>query len=106
MQATDLHYLTLAEAARLVRERAVSPVELTRAALERIERLDGRLRSFITVTAATALAEARRAEAAVGLQSALAPLHGVPIALKDLSWPRGYRRRTRPWFRGCANPGR
>jgi aspartyl-tRNA(Asn)/glutamyl-tRNA(Gln) amidotransferase subunit A len=84
MQATDLHYLTLAEAARLVRERAVSPVELTRTALERIERLDGRLRSFITVTAESALEEARRAEAAVGLQSALAPLHGVPIALKDL----------------------
>ncbi len=91
MQATNLHDLTIADAARLIRERAVSPVELTRALLERIERLDPKINSFITVTAESALAEAERAEAATRLGGALGPLHGVPLALKDLFDTAGVR---------------
>jgi aspartyl-tRNA(Asn)/glutamyl-tRNA(Gln) amidotransferase subunit A len=91
MQATRLHDLTLAEAATLVRDRSVSPVELTRAMLERIERLDAQLASFITVTAGPALDEARAAEQRLGSRSALRPLHGVPIALKDLFDTAGVR---------------
>lgn len=84
MQATQLHNLTLAEAAALVRERKVSPVELTRTMLERIERLEPKLNSYITVTAESALAEAKRAEQQTTSGAALGPLHGVPVALKDL----------------------
>src|SRR5581483_2285566 len=84
MNAVELHNLTLTEAARAVRGRDVSPVELTRTMLDRIAQLDGRLRSFITVAAEPALAEARRAEAAARRGGALGPLHGVPLALKDL----------------------
>ena len=84
MQATQLHDLTLSEAAALVRERKVSPVELTRTMLERIERLDPKLNSYITVTADSALADARRAEQQAASGATLGPLHGVPVALKDL----------------------
>ena len=91
MQATELHDLTLANAAALVRDRAVSPVELTGAMLARIERLDPQLGSYITVTAEEALAEARQAEAQAKSGGMLGPLHGVPIALKDLFDTAGVR---------------
>ena len=68
----------------MVRTRAVSPVELTRACLDRIERHDPALNAFITVTAEAALAQARQAEAEVMQGAWRGPLHGVPIALKDL----------------------
>ncbi len=61
-----------------------SPVEVTRAALERIERLDGRLHAFVTLDAAGSLAQAEQAEAEIARGAARGPLHGVPIALKDL----------------------
>ncbi|MFN8557839.1 MAG: amidase [Dehalococcoidia bacterium] len=86
-----LHELTLTEAAAQVRTGQVSPVDLVRAMLDRIERLDGTLTSFITVTAEAALAEAQRAEAQAALGGALGPLHGVPIALKDLFDTAGVR---------------
>jgi len=72
--------MTLAEAAEAVRRRKVSPVDLTRACLARIERLNPALNAFVTVAAEQALAEARRLE---GRRPA-GPLHGVPVALKDL----------------------
>ncbi len=75
--------LSLSDAARLVQTRQVSPVELTGACLRRIEELNPRLNAFITVTAATALAEAREAEAAIARNRSKGPLHGIPIALKD-----------------------
>ena len=79
----DLAFLGARRLARLVRERQVSPVELTQLYLERIERLDGRLRAYITVLPEAALASARRAEAAVMRGETLAALHGVPYAVKD-----------------------
>ncbi len=81
--AGDPALLDLTGAARAVRERAVSPVELTRACLDRIERLDPKLDAFITVTRESALAEARRAEEEVGRGRWRGPLHGIPIAVKD-----------------------
>jgi aspartyl-tRNA(Asn)/glutamyl-tRNA(Gln) amidotransferase subunit A len=84
MQATQLHDLTLSEAATLVRDRKVSPVELTRTMLERIKRLDPKLNSYITVAADSALAEAKRAEQQATSSETMGPLHGVPVALKDL----------------------
>jgi aspartyl-tRNA(Asn)/glutamyl-tRNA(Gln) amidotransferase subunit A len=82
---------SLAEASDLVRAKKVSPVELVRGCLERIERLDPRLNSFITVTAESALAEARAAEADVRQGRAKGPLHGIPVALKDLVDTAGVR---------------
>jgi amidase len=83
----ELAFLPATEQARLVREREVSPIELVELYLERIERLDPELGAFVTVCADEALADAReKAE-----QSAEAPFHGVPIALKDLDATRGIR---------------
>jgi aspartyl-tRNA(Asn)/glutamyl-tRNA(Gln) amidotransferase subunit A len=76
-------WLSLVEASALVRSKKVSPVELTRACLARIERLNPALNAFITVTDVTALAQARAAEAEIARGKWRGPLHGIPIALKD-----------------------
>src|SRR5208337_2827475 len=75
---------TIHELAPRLRRREVSPVELTRACLERIEKLNPTLNAFITVTAESALAEAHAAEAEIARGEWRGPLHGIPIALKDL----------------------
>src|SRR5882762_8327854 len=81
---SDLAALTLAGASELVRSKKVSPVELTEACLERVERLNPGLNAVITVTADRALDEARAAEAHIQRGLWLGPLHGIPIALKDV----------------------
>jgi aspartyl-tRNA(Asn)/glutamyl-tRNA(Gln) amidotransferase subunit A len=75
---------TIAEIAEAIRARRVSPVEITRACLERIDRLDVTLRSFITVDGDRALATARSLEADAVAARWRGPLHGVPLAFKDL----------------------
>jgi aspartyl-tRNA(Asn)/glutamyl-tRNA(Gln) amidotransferase subunit A len=80
----DLCYLSLVEAAELVRTRQVSPVELTRAVLERAERLNPRLNAFISLMADEALAAARAAEAEVAAGNWRGPLHGIPVSVKDI----------------------
>lgn len=79
----ELTSLSLAEAAQLLRAKKISPVELTRHCLARIERLNPKLNAFITVTAESALAEARAAEVEIARGEWRGSLHGVPIALKD-----------------------
>jgi aspartyl-tRNA(Asn)/glutamyl-tRNA(Gln) amidotransferase subunit A len=74
----------IVEVARRVKRKQVSPVELTRDCLERIERLNPELNAFITVTVEAALAEARAAEGEILRGEWRGPLHGIPIALKDL----------------------
>jgi aspartyl-tRNA(Asn)/glutamyl-tRNA(Gln) amidotransferase subunit A len=91
MTATDPTDLPLAEASRLIRDRAASPVELTQACLARIERLDPVLNAFITVTGESALERASAAEREIGRGGWLGPLHGIPIALKDLLDTAGVR---------------
>ncbi len=84
--------MTLLEAAAALRARRVSAVELATESLARIESLEPRLNSFITVTGDRALARARQADrelAAAGVP--LGPLHGIPVALKDLFATRGVR---------------
>jgi aspartyl-tRNA(Asn)/glutamyl-tRNA(Gln) amidotransferase subunit A len=88
---SDLHWLTLAEASQLVRSKKVSPVELTKACLVRIEQLNPKLNAFITVTADAALAEARQAEVEIQRGNWRGPLHGIPVALKDLVDTAGVR---------------
>ncbi len=85
------HWLTLAEAAGLVRRRRVSPVELAQTALERIGRLQPKLNAFITVTGEAALERARELEAEQRRGRLRGPLHGIPIALKDLYDTAGVR---------------
>jgi aspartyl-tRNA(Asn)/glutamyl-tRNA(Gln) amidotransferase subunit A len=75
---------TIATLAAAVRARRISPVEATQECLSRIERLDGRLRAFITVDAAGALAQARALEQDATAGRWRGPLHGVPLAHKDL----------------------
>jgi aspartyl-tRNA(Asn)/glutamyl-tRNA(Gln) amidotransferase subunit A len=89
--ASELCRLTLTEAAALVADKAVSPVELTQACLERIARLDPALNAFITVTRDTALEQARIAEREIASERYRGPLHGIPVALKDLIDTEGAR---------------
>jgi aspartyl-tRNA(Asn)/glutamyl-tRNA(Gln) amidotransferase subunit A len=75
----------------MIATKAVSPVEVVRAHLDRIERLDGTLRAYITVCGEGALEAGRVAEARLVAGEAVGPLHGVPIALKDLVDTRAVR---------------
>lgn len=86
-----LHELTIAEAAPMIRSGALSPVDLTRAFLDRIEAVDRLVRSYITVCAEAALAAARRAEREIAAGRYRGPLHGIPYGLKDNFMARGIR---------------
>ena len=81
---TDLAYLTIAEASGLLRAKKLSPVEYTKALIERIERHDGKLNAFLRFTPDIALEDARRAEAEIGRGGWRGALHGVPYGLKDI----------------------
>lgn len=85
----DADYRSIAELAALLRGRRVSPVELAEHALRAIERHDGSLNAFQVVLAERALAAARRAEAEIASGTYRGPLHGVPLAVKDLLAMRG-----------------
>ena len=82
---------TLGSLSRAIQSRDVSPVEVTEACLARIDRLDRTLNAFITLTPDRALAAARRAEREITAGRPRGPLHGVPIALKDLFATAGVR---------------
>src|SRR6202045_4857132 len=90
-QKEHLTRLTIREVADLVRKKKVSPMELTTACLARIDRFNPLLNAFITITAESALEQAREAEAEVKQGKWRGPLHGVPIALKDLFDTAGVR---------------
>ena len=82
---------SILQTSELLRQGSVSPVELTTACLARIEKLNPRLNAFITVTAESALAQARQAEAEIRRGDWRGPLHGIPLALKDLIDTSGVR---------------
>ena len=94
----DLAFASALEQARLVRERQVSPVELTELYLERIGRLNDKIGAYLTVAADYARRAAAKAEAEVGKEG-LPPFHGVPISIKDLNDTAGIRTTwgTRAW---------
>ena len=98
---TDLHFLTITEAARLIESWKLSPVELTQALLQRIEALDPQLNAFITLTADRALDDARMAEQEIAGGNYRGPLHGVPFGLKDIYCTKGIR--TTGHSRICAD---
>lgn len=87
--SSDLHYLELMELAALIRTGELSPLAVTRAQLDRIDAIDGALSSFALVTADAAMAQAEAAAAEIASGLYRGPLHGVPIAVKDLFWTKG-----------------
>ncbi|KQV41341.1 amidase [Rhizobium sp. Root1204] len=79
-----MHYWSIAALSDALRNRALSPVEVTTHMLERIEARDAALKSYVTVTAERAIAQAKKAEAEIMGGNWKGPLHGVPIAYKDI----------------------
>ena len=82
-------YVTLSQAAAAIRAGETSAVELTRSSLARIELLDGLLNAFITVTADEVLEQAEQADRELAAGKDRGPLHGIPVAIKDLIDTRG-----------------
>jgi aspartyl-tRNA(Asn)/glutamyl-tRNA(Gln) amidotransferase subunit A len=83
--------LTIARVGRLIRNREISPVEVTEYLLERIRRFQPMLNAFITITGDLALKQAQRAEREIVRGHYRGPLHGIPISLKDLFYTKGIR---------------
>ena len=83
--------MTIAAAAQALRSRQVSSVELTQQCLDQIEELNPALNAFITVTGDSALAHAEQLDRELAQGTDRGPLHGIPIAHKDLMWTRGVR---------------
>src|SRR4051794_24532529 len=81
---SELAFLSVADASRLIKTRALSPVDYVKALLDRIRALDPAYHAFISVTPEIALAEAQAAETEIGAGRWRGPLHGVPYALKDI----------------------
>jgi aspartyl-tRNA(Asn)/glutamyl-tRNA(Gln) amidotransferase subunit A len=88
---SDLHFLTIAEASALIRDKKLSPLELTRAVLDRVHSSDGILNAYLLVLADQALADAAKAEQEIAAGRWKGPLHGIPIGLKDIYNTAGIR---------------
>ena len=86
-----MHFMTIAEASRLIATRKLSPVELTRHFVERIAAIDPQLHAYITVTEDRALHQARVAEQEIASGDYRGPMHGIPYALKDIYCTAGIR---------------
>ena len=85
MKTADLAFTPALELAQLIRQRQISPLELTQLYLERIQEFDSQLGSFFTVAAETALAEAQAKTEQLLQTAELPPFFGVPTAIKDLN---------------------
>jgi amidase len=83
---SDLCFLTLLEVSAKIRAGEVSPIEVTKAELYRIAALDPKLKSYATLMSDAAIAQAKKAEAEIRRGDVKGPLHGVPVAIKDLCW--------------------
>ena len=86
-----LHYLSILDLSKLIKEKKISPVEITEHLLGRIDAIDAKLKSYATVTAEMAMDQAQIAEQQIMSGDYLGFLHGVPIALKDLCYTKGVR---------------
>lgn len=86
-----IHFASLLDVAALIKSRELSPVDLTRQMLDRIESVDGKLRSYATVTTERALEAARRSDQEIARGDYRGPLHGMPIAVKDLCFTKDIR---------------
>ncbi len=88
---SELYYQSISQVAALLRSGELSPVELTRIMLERIDAIDGKLKAFATITPELALAAARKAEDEIRSGIYRGILHGIPVAYKDLFYTKGVR---------------
>ena len=91
MEKSDLPFLSATELARLIEKKEVSPVEATEAYLDRIDKLDFKFNSYLTVCRAQAIQAARDAERTIVQGNYLGPIHGIPVAVKDQLWTKGIR---------------
>ena len=91
MNKQGIPFLTVAELSEMIREKEISPVEVTEAYLERIDAVNFKFNSYLTVCRNEALDVARKAENAIAQGSYLGPMHGVPVAVKDQLWTNGVR---------------
>ncbi|MSP88278.1 MAG: amidase [Alphaproteobacteria bacterium] len=89
--APDICFLTIAEAARLIKARKLSPVELAEASIRRIEGVEPQLNAFVTPTLDLARKQARKAEREITAGSYRGPMHGIPFGLKDIYNTAGIR---------------
>jgi aspartyl-tRNA(Asn)/glutamyl-tRNA(Gln) amidotransferase subunit A len=87
----ELPFLTIREISRLIREKEISPVELTKSVLNRIDEIDPKLHTYISVLKDEARSTAKEAEKLILSGSYLGPLHGVPISIKDIFLVKGTR---------------
>ena len=90
-KSDELIYLSASQLGRLIKKKEVSPVEVIEAHLSRIDALEPKLNSFITMLSDRAMAEARQAEKEILAGRYLGPLHGIPFGLKDLFYVKGVR---------------
>ena len=91
MNKSDLPFLSVVELSRLLKCQEISPVELTEAYLDRVDRFDSKLNAYITVVPEMAMEQARKAEAQIRSGGYLGPLHGIPLAVKDQMYTKGIR---------------
>lgn len=98
-----LYYLSIHEAQQLIKERKLSPVELTKAVLDRIAAVDGKLHAYINLMADSALSEARAAETEITKGKWRGPLHGIPVAVKDQLDVEGAPARIRQFTKGVGD---
>lgn len=87
--ASHLHFLEILEAAALLRTGELSPVELTEAMIHRVEEVDPDIHAFVNIFSASAMESARAAEKDLSAGLCRGPLHGIPLAFKDMFWVRG-----------------
>jgi aspartyl-tRNA(Asn)/glutamyl-tRNA(Gln) amidotransferase subunit A len=98
-----LYYLTIHEAQQLIQSRKLSPVELTRAVLDRIGAVDGKLHAYINLMADSAMSEARAAEDEIQRGGWRGPMHGIPVAVKDQLDAEGAPARVRQFTQGVGD---
>ena len=91
MEKHDIPFLSVAELGELIRQREVSPVEATAVYLDRIDALNFKFNSYLTVCRNEAMAAAEEAERAIAAGNYLGPMHGIPVAVKDQIWTQGIR---------------
>ncbi len=91
MATKNIEFATILEVGALIRANELSAVALTTLMLDRIERLEARLNAFITVTPDLALEQAQRADSELASGHDRGPLHGIPVAIKDLIATQGIR---------------
>jgi len=98
-----LYYLSIHEAQQLIKDRQLSPIELTRAVLDRIQAVDDKLHAYINLMADSAMQEARTAETEIVKGNWRGPMHGIPVAVKDQLDVEGAPARIRQFTKGVGD---